>query len=129
LSIGAKDDEGHALEAELHRVGVEVLAVVELDALAQLHFPHGRRHQLGQLDGEAGDQLQVGVALHEHVEDLRGHVRGRRLLLVHGVERGRIDALGDDDLAGGRRGRDERQRQRERGESDEDAPMTHRKAS
>ena len=91
-----------ALQAELHRLRVELLAVVELDALAELDFPDGGRDELGKLGGQSGDDLEIVVALHEAIEDVPGDHGGGGLLLVHGVERGRVHSLGDDDLALGR---------------------------
>jgi hypothetical protein len=91
------------LQAELHRVRVELFPVVELDALAKLDLPHRGGHQLRHLAGERGHDLEVLIALHERVEDVGGHHRRGRLLLIHGVERAGIDSLGDHDLAlGGR---------------------------
>ena len=115
---------GEPLEADLHRVCVEVLPVVELGALAQLDLPGGRSHQLRQLGGQPGDQLQALVALDEHVEHLGPDVRRRLLLLVHHVERRRIHALSDHHLArGSGHGRPGKQQS---GEDDEsDAPMPH----
>src|SRR4030095_3677109 len=55
------------LEAELHRIGVEVLAVVELDTTPQLHLPRGRRGQLGHLGGERGYELEALIALEQRL--------------------------------------------------------------
>ena len=55
--------------------------------------------ELRQLGGERGDQLEVLVTLDQRVVEVGRHHRGRRLLLVHGVERSRVHALGDDHLA------------------------------
>src|SRR2546425_1090170 len=116
------------LDAELRRLGVEVLAVVELDALAELDLPRGRRHQLRHLGGEGGDDLEVRIALPERFEDVRGDDRRRRLLLVHDVERRRIDALRDHDLA--RRRRRRRDGQQQHGENRDDVtPMDHLRPS
>ena len=119
---------GQALDAELDRVGVEILAVVELDAPAQLELPGGRRHQLGHLGRERRHQLEGLVALDQALEHLRAHVRRRRLLLVHHVERGGVHALRDHDLARG--GRPHAERDQDEGEEDNRrAPMAHVRGS
>jgi hypothetical protein len=97
---------GQPLEAELDRLRVKVLPVVELHALAELDLPGGRRHQLGKLGGQPRHQLQALVPLDEQGEHLSPHVGGGLLRLIHHVERGRVHTLGDDDLAHrGREGR------------------------
>jgi hypothetical protein len=51
------------LEAELGRLGVEGLTVVELHALAELDFPCCRRDEFRQLGGERRHDLEILVAL------------------------------------------------------------------
>src|SRR5262249_11986066 len=108
LEVGAAAHRGilHALQAVLHGVCVEVFSVVELDALAQLDLPHRGREELRHLRGEAGDQLDVLIALYQGAVETVGDDGGGGLLLVHRDERGRLAARGDHDLAfGGRRTR------------------------
>ncbi len=115
---------GQTLDAELDRLGGEVLAVVELDAAPQLELPRGRRHQLRHLGRERGDQLEGLVALEQRLEHLRAHVRRGLLLLVHHVERGGVHALRDHDPALGGRSRSQRD-QDEREDDNRRAPMAH----
>ncbi len=106
------------LERELRRVGVELFAVVELHALAELHLPRRGRNELRHLRGEVRHDLQILVTLVERVEDVPADVRRRALGLIRHVERRRIDALRDDDLAGRRRARRHRQQQDDGGDDD-----------
>ena len=59
----------HALGREHHVVGGEILAVVELDALAQVEAPARRLDDLPAL-GQAGNDLQVLVALGQPLIDV-----------------------------------------------------------
>ena len=113
-----------ALEAPLRRLGVEVLPVVELDALAELDLPGRRSHELRHLGRERGDDLEALVPLVERVEDVATQVRCGCLRLVHHVERRRVHALRDDDLARGSGGRPERDEERE-GQSHEGLAKGH----
>jgi hypothetical protein len=97
---------------------------VELDPAPQLEFPRGGRGDPVRL-GEQGDQFQIVIALEETVEDVRGQVRGRGLLVVLRVERGRIDALRDHHRARGRGVGEQGQREDERGQDDAEAVWGH----
>src|SRR5262249_2814141 len=79
------------------------LAVWELHARPGLDLPHGGREEARHLAGESRLHLEIGVALEEGVEDVPADIARRCLLVVHGIERGGIHALCDDDLALGRR--------------------------
>jgi hypothetical protein len=72
-------------------------------------------HQLWQLRGQRGHGLEVLIPLHQRIEQMARHHRGRRLLLVLGVERRGIHTLGDHDPAFRRRpGQTRRQEQGQR---------------
>ena len=58
-----------------------------------------RGEELGELGGESWNDLEALVTLHQRVVDVGRHHRGRRLLLVHGIQRRGIHALGDHHLA------------------------------
>src|SRR5581483_8717547 len=75
-----------AVDVPLDRVGVEVGAVVELDAFAQLE--RDLLAVAGDLPalGEAGDDLAVGVDLHERVVDLVVGVAVDERARAHRVE-------------------------------------------
>src|SRR5437667_122171 len=98
------------LGAPPHRLGVDLLPVVERDPLADLELPGGRVDELPRL-GQPGDDLEVLVAEEERVVDVQEHVVGWGLLVPLRVQCGRVHALGDHDLAlGGRqsgRGKDQ----------------------
>jgi hypothetical protein len=112
-----------ALEGELRRLGVELFAVMELHAFAELDLPRRGRDELRHLDREARHDLEILVALVERVHDVPPDVRRRTLGLVGHVERRRIDALRDDDLAGRRRARRDRQQQDD--DREQDFPRDH----
>ena len=67
-------------------VGGEVLAVVEFDALAQMEAPARRLDHFPAL-GEAGNDLQVLVALGEALVDVAEHAVGEGLVERIGIER------------------------------------------
>ena len=94
---------GNAVEIDLDGFGVEIGAVVELDALAQLERIDeavvGDRVALG----EHRCHLEVLVELEQAlVESLGDRGRQRRVGVV-GIERLRLAADGEDDAAGGER--------------------------
>src|SRR5436309_15679327 len=90
-----------ALDAELYRLRLEVLSVVELDALPKPDLPQGRRDGSRQLRGQAWDRLEGFISLDERLEDLSADVRRRCLLVVRHIESAWIGRLGNNDLAVG----------------------------
>src|SRR6266700_1238325 len=88
------------LEAELHGLGVEGLAVVEPDAPPELELPGRRAHAPVRL-GQERDKIEVRVPLDQPIEEIVGHHGRRRFLMVHGIERGGVDALRDHHGSGG----------------------------
>jgi hypothetical protein len=83
-----------ALEAELYRLGVEGLAVVEPDATSELELPGRLVHAPVRL-GQERNEIEIGVPLEQSIEEVVRQHGGRRFLVVHGVERGRVDTLRD----------------------------------
>src|SRR5262245_45008359 len=76
LQLGIAD----AVEAELHRFRIDLLAVVELDALADLELPGRGVQELPRL-GQPGDELEVLVAERQRVVDVQEGVVGGRVLV------------------------------------------------
>ena len=76
----------HAVEREDHVVGGEVLAVVELDALAQMEAPLERVDDLPAL-GQARNDLEVLVALGQPLHDVAHGAERERLVQRVGIER------------------------------------------
>src|SRR4029077_9742399 len=99
-----------ALQAELDRFRVYQLAVVEFHPGPELELPRRGGHELGHLSRESRLHLELGVALEEGIEDVPADIPRGRLLVIHRVEGGRVDTLGDDHLAlrGGGGGHGER---------------------
>ena len=92
-----------SVEGELDRVGVEVVAVVELDAFAQRELPGGRVQPFPGL-GEGGHQVALDVAGRQAVVDVGDEDLGIApdgQVRVEGVRLGREADLG---LAGRRGG-------------------------
>ena len=87
---------------EHHVVGGEVLAVVELDALAQIETPARRLDHLPAL-GEAGNDLEILVALGQPLVHVAEHAMGEGLVQRVGIERLEV-ALEGETESRGRRG-------------------------
>ena len=107
---------GHAIEVRLDRIGLEVGAVVELDALFQLdRIDESVLADLVAL-GEHGDHLHVLVEpIHALVEGL-GHRLRQGVVGVVGIGRGEGRGDGEDDVLGGERRRSGECAQRQRDE-------------
>jgi hypothetical protein len=93
-----------SLEAELDRLRVDRLAVVESYAGPELELPHRGGDELGHLAGEGRLHLELGVALEQRIEDVPADVPRRRFLVIHRIEGGRVHTLGDGHLALGNGG-------------------------
>jgi hypothetical protein len=107
-----------SLEAELDRLRVHRLAVVELHAGPELELPHRGSHELRHLAGEGRLYLELGVALEQRIEDVPADVPRRRFLVIHRIEGGRVHALGDGHLALGNDGGSGRDGHGKRGHED-----------
>ena len=99
---GAVRDQRHAAHGVDHVLGVELGAVVEPDALAQLELPGGVVEGLPAL-GEVGLELLLGVLLDQRLEDVRAHRVVRAEVVVVGVHRARLRRETDGQLVGGSR--------------------------
>ena len=112
------------VEGELDRRRVQLLAIVELDAAAQLELPRRRVHHLPRLRQLAHEVLAVVGQPDQRVEHVDGDVVGRRVVGLRGVEGLDVGFLGNDQIrvpgerrAGGPRAED-------RGEGKQDQYQT-----
>src|SRR5690606_8356731 len=79
-----------------HRVGVELLAVVELHALAEVERPDGALVVAGPLLGEAADELAAArLVLEQGLEGLPGHADGFTVTGQGRVQGTRITGAGE----------------------------------
>ncbi len=92
-----------AVERRLHGLGVELRAVVELHALAQLERPGELVGRHAPRLGEFGHELPLLVEAHEVLVDVHGDTHVRALEDEMRIERGRVVARGEDERAGRRR--------------------------
>ena len=99
-----------ARRGEHHVVGGEILAVVELDALAQMEAPAVRLRSFPALR-EAGDDLELLVALGEPFIDVAEHAMREGLVERIGIERLEV-ALERETECRGRRSGQRRRRKR-----------------
>ena len=108
------------VEGELDRFGVEVVAVVELDPLAQGELPGRRVQPLPRL-GEGRHQVALGVASGQSVVDVDDEDLGVAPDGQVRVEGVRLGGEADPDLAGrrgaGRRAGDEPRRRGDQAQS------------
>ena len=97
-----------AVGGEDHVVGGEVVAVLELDALAQMKAPAGRLRGLPTF-GEAGENREILAALRQAFIDVAEMGVGRRFVERVGVERLEVALIGvAQRLRRNRRGREGR---------------------
>ena len=88
-----------ALEVEDHRVRVEVRAIMELDAGAQVEGPG--LQVVGDLPplGQAGDDLgRARLEAHQRLEDLRADHLRLQVALVHAIQPHRIAPAAEDQV-------------------------------
>src|SRR5215471_10887147 len=64
---------------------------MEPDASPELELPDRGARALVRL-GQERDEIEVGVPLDQPIEEVVGQHGCRRLLMVHGIERGGVDA-------------------------------------
>ncbi len=107
LLLPVRGRRQRALEGELHVLGGEILAAMELHALAQGELPAALDGLPG--GGELGLKLQLGVAGDEAFIDLARHRDGRAFVLRMRIHGQGVALAGPSEGLGRSRGRDERE--------------------
>ena len=95
---------GGAHDRVAHVAGLQLFAVVELDALAEHELVLGGRQELPAL-GQAGNEVAVLVAENQRVVQLEAAARAGNVIVADRVHRRGVVLIGDDQTILGSQGR------------------------